>query len=662
MAYGTSSFSSTGPQPVAITSVDTTNRQAKALTRRGTEVTVDLSYHAGGVQVTPAVGEQWLVTMDVGPYYRLSSKLPTNAPEMTTQPVQGQVQVGSSGPLELNGSKVNVNADVLAIGDSQVRSNDGALEHNVGTDDDPDWQPVTPTSSDGVPEGDDHLYYTDERAAAAAPVQSVGGKTGNVVLDQSDVGLGNVDNTSDLDKPLSDAVTDALGNKADSSTVNTLSDVVDDVVDTQIPTLDAGLTSVQTGHQQLVEAVVTGATGTPNAAATETDATSAVDGLRQSTVDIGSQVSTLTAQSKGAAAGSDFGGNPSNPDPSGWGTNWTVTGGGTVQIDTHYHYSWTTSGTAARKAVGIWNDVTQTDFQSVRLVLFALMEAPPTGSPSSICGNSLIVRADSATNPQNYVEARLYGDKVELINVDAGVPTVLATAALFPSIGATYELDAGTEDDDYEYVFRVSGNKVLSYTDSAHATKMGSAYRHVGMAMYSDARTTRESLPGQVAYWKGMDNSPHGTLGSGFMLSRHDTTTMVQPQGANSVGAQFYDTVNYMTSDYSRSFSQVTVRDAGWYQFTLSMPFLNSSGQWGYVSGGLIGCFLFKNSSIAAQGPMRNVAASDTSCIGVFGTFTIYCEAGDVISPGLVFGPGGVNLSGEATGTMCTFSGAKLNP
>ena len=47
------------------------------------------------------------------------------------------------------------------------------------------------------------------------PVQSVAGKTGNVTLDKSDVGLGNVDNTSDLNKPISTSTQSALNAKAD---------------------------------------------------------------------------------------------------------------------------------------------------------------------------------------------------------------------------------------------------------------------------------------------------------------------------------------------------------------------------------------------------------------------------------------------------------------
>jgi len=63
---------------------------------------------------------------------------------------------------------------------------------------------------------DPHPQYTSAaEAAAAAPVQSVAGKTGVVTLDKNDVGLGNVDNTSDLSKPISTATQAALDDIVD---------------------------------------------------------------------------------------------------------------------------------------------------------------------------------------------------------------------------------------------------------------------------------------------------------------------------------------------------------------------------------------------------------------------------------------------------------------
>ncbi len=54
----------------------------------------------------------------------------------------------------------------------------------------------------------------------AAPVTSVNSQTGDITLDKSDVGLGNVDNTSDLNKPVSTATQDSLNLKEDKTNKN----------------------------------------------------------------------------------------------------------------------------------------------------------------------------------------------------------------------------------------------------------------------------------------------------------------------------------------------------------------------------------------------------------------------------------------------------------
>ncbi len=60
-------------------------------------------------------------------------------------------------------------------------------------------------------------YTTAAEAAAAAPVQSVQGRQGAVVITAADLSLENVDNTADADKPLSDAATAALALKLDTA-------------------------------------------------------------------------------------------------------------------------------------------------------------------------------------------------------------------------------------------------------------------------------------------------------------------------------------------------------------------------------------------------------------------------------------------------------------
>lgn len=66
-------------------------------------------------------------------------------------------------------------------------------------------------------------YVNAAGASAAAPVQSVASKTGAVVLTKSDVGLSNVDNTSDANKPVSTATQTALNSKENSITAGTTS-------------------------------------------------------------------------------------------------------------------------------------------------------------------------------------------------------------------------------------------------------------------------------------------------------------------------------------------------------------------------------------------------------------------------------------------------------
>lgn len=63
---------------------------------------------------------------------------------------------------------------------------------------------ASPTT-DALTEGSTNLYFTAARAAAAAPVTSVAGRTGAITLAKADVGLSNLDNTSDASKPVSTA-------------------------------------------------------------------------------------------------------------------------------------------------------------------------------------------------------------------------------------------------------------------------------------------------------------------------------------------------------------------------------------------------------------------------------------------------------------------------
>ena len=75
----------------------------------------------------------------------------------------------------------------------------------------------TPTANRTITFKDESgtVAFLSDITGGGGEVDSVNGQTGVVVLDADDVGLGNVDNTSDVDKPISTAMQTALDSKLD---------------------------------------------------------------------------------------------------------------------------------------------------------------------------------------------------------------------------------------------------------------------------------------------------------------------------------------------------------------------------------------------------------------------------------------------------------------
>jgi precorrin isomerase len=78
--------------------------------------------------------------------------------------------------------------------------------------------PTAPTPVSGT---NTTQIATTEFVKSAVTVTSVSGRTGSITLTKSDVGLSNVDNTSDLNKPVSTAQNSAIALKADQATTYT---------------------------------------------------------------------------------------------------------------------------------------------------------------------------------------------------------------------------------------------------------------------------------------------------------------------------------------------------------------------------------------------------------------------------------------------------------
>lgn len=211
--------SNTSRTPAAVVSLDVQTRTAVMLTRSKYTVNVNCAYAVGDTIVTPAIGEQWYIErFDME--WRLAGRIPFNDDTLNIEPEPGQVSVGAAtGPLELNGTEVRANG-TLRLDGVLLRDTGTRLERS--TDGGTTWIPVVPpagpgapASTDEVPEGVTNKYYTAARVATDAPVKSVAAKTGIVTLVKGDVGLGNVDNTTDNAKPISAATAIALLAKAD---------------------------------------------------------------------------------------------------------------------------------------------------------------------------------------------------------------------------------------------------------------------------------------------------------------------------------------------------------------------------------------------------------------------------------------------------------------
>lgn len=118
-------------------------------------------------------------------------------------------------------SQINITA-FTPKGMWDASTNTPQLQDGIGTLGDTYICSIAGTSDFGsgeitFSEGDQVIYMNDiwNRSINSNAVDSVNGKTGAVVLTKDDIGLDQVDNTSDLDKPISTATQEALDLKSD---------------------------------------------------------------------------------------------------------------------------------------------------------------------------------------------------------------------------------------------------------------------------------------------------------------------------------------------------------------------------------------------------------------------------------------------------------------
>ena len=128
-----------------------------------------------------------------------SGKIPMSLLPASLMSLKGQWNASTNTPTLSNGGAGN------DIGDVYECTVPGTVNFGAG--------PITFALGDWAVYGSDSIWYMSPNSNL---ISSVNGYTGTVILNKSDIGLSDVDNTSDFDKPISSQTQDALDLKVDS--------------------------------------------------------------------------------------------------------------------------------------------------------------------------------------------------------------------------------------------------------------------------------------------------------------------------------------------------------------------------------------------------------------------------------------------------------------
>ena len=117
----------------------------------------------------------------------------------------------------LDGKQATITGAATTITDNNLTANRALISNSSGK---VEVSAVTSTELGYLDGVTSNIQTQLNNKLSSAPVTSVNNKTGAVTLAKGDVGLGNVDNTSDANKPISNATQVALNNKQAKITAN----------------------------------------------------------------------------------------------------------------------------------------------------------------------------------------------------------------------------------------------------------------------------------------------------------------------------------------------------------------------------------------------------------------------------------------------------------
>lgn len=258
----------------------------------------------------------------------------------------------------------------------------------------------------------------------ASPVSSVNSQVGNVVLGKSDVGLSNVDNTSDANKPVSIDQAIAIGLKQDAL-----------VSGTNIKTIE-GQSLLGSGNIDLTKSDVglSNVDNTSDANKIVSTAQATAIGLKQDTLVSGTNIKTIGGSSILGA------GNLPIPDPAGWTTivksaSQDVTGS-TLVDDSELQFSVVAGGNYLIELIIATSGNGSTNDYQFR---FALSSGLMIGAGSAIHRNASSTQTNSAITALNVINTNsiVIGQNGGTIPSTSGVISASGDYAFYVNSNAT---------------------------------------------------------------------------------------------------------------------------------------------------------------------------------------------------------------------------------
>ena len=308
------------------------------------------------------------------------------------------------------------------------------------------------------------------------------------------------------------------------------------------------------------------------------------------------------------------------------------------------------------------NSTTETDDQSVKVVLSHRMTVPtsgPFGNPPSI---HVYCHVNAART--QWVRAELSPNLTCRFRYKNGGSVTLVTGTndgenhANPAVGATFEITSSTVGGLQVYRALLGGAVINTWTDSSSVTAVGASNRHGGAGQ----RWNDNNAPGKFAYFSLTDNAPVAVTGTGFSVYRTSTSNVSKAAGEAQIANSFFGNTLYISGDltWSDSTTELTVTKSGWYKFTLMVKLGGGGTDGGYNSQTMEGT-LYVNGSIVARTPRQNSGGTGSVITSVGGDFrSVYLAVGDVVKPGVWNAASAVNLTGTADGTRTVFAGSKV--